>query len=144
MRVVLESHQDGQFRGFLPRAGTWEVAVAGKSKRVLWNGSVDVPKPQCLREAWLELDLDPGKLGGKVVDRAGCGQEGVGVEVLRREGSSLRYPAARTGPDGTFRRVAAPGRLALRARDQGRAFLPVWVEVRVGRPPQVALVMEDE
>ncbi|MCS7183223.1 MAG: hypothetical protein NZ869_08980 [Thermoanaerobaculum sp.] len=79
------------------------------------------------------------------MDRAGCGQEGVGVEVLRREGSSLRYPAARTGPDGSFRRVAAAGRPALRAQDQGRALLPGWVEVRADRPPEeVVLVVEDE
>lgn len=112
-KVVLEANDDGYFEGFIPRPGIWNVAVAGKRKRVVWDGVVEVPVPKGQKPAWIEIIVASTTVSGRVVDAQGNGQGGVTVEVLPELPSGTKYPAARTREDGSFAVRVSSGRFFL-------------------------------
>lgn len=120
-KVVFEANDDGYFEGFLPRPGKWNVAVAGKKKKVVWDGEVEVPVSRGPKPAWIEVTIASTAVSGRVVDAQGNGQGGVTVEVLPELPSGTKYPAARTGEDGSFEVRVSSGRFFLQARQGHRA-----------------------
>lgn len=129
-KVVLEANDDGYFEGFLPRTGRWKVAVAGKKKRVVWDGVVDVPVSQGPKPAWIDIIVASTAVSGRVVDSQGNGQGAVTVEVLPELPSGTKYPGARTREDGSFEVRVSPGRFFLQARQGRRASPPRMISVR--------------
>lgn len=146
IKVVLEANSDGDFEGFLPRPGSWRVAVAAKGKKpMVWNTVVEVPPPRGNKPSWVDLSVSAGEVSGWVRDTEGTPQAGAIVEVYTPDHPGIPYPGTRADEDGRFHLVAPPGRVLLQARHHRRASPPVEVTVKAGEPLKaVELVLAEQ
>ncbi|GBC80683.1 hypothetical protein HRbin09_01928 [bacterium HR09] len=146
VKVVLEANDEGYFEGFLPRPGSWHVAVAPKRQnRMVWDTEVDVAPQRGKNPSWVDLSLQSSRVSGWVRDPHGSPQGGAVVEVSPLEHPGMPYPGARTAEDGRFSASAPPGRVLLRARYQRWASPPVEVTLKAEEALQgVELVLAEQ
>lgn len=70
--IRTESGEDGEFRGELPRAGLWKVAVHGMAPKVSREVSVEVPETKDGIPARIDIALPATLLRVRVVDASGA------------------------------------------------------------------------
>jgi len=113
--VSLTSDENGEFSGFLPREGLWDVRVLPQTRDayVIKRG-VEVKRRGDLPYARVDVVLPGGRIAGNVVDRTGKVWPEPSSVVLYRDG--LAEATARVDSDGKFGFFGlAPGAVALRA-----------------------------
>lgn len=66
--VSLQSNEDGEFQGFLPRAGAWDVSVQSESPPVKASLGVEVRRSEQESESSVDIALPNSSLTGRVVD----------------------------------------------------------------------------
>lgn len=144
VKVVLQANEEGSFEGFLPRAGSWEVAIVVRPRGVLWRGEVEVPAPRGGKPSWVEINVASARVSGRVVDGEGTAQPRAALWVQPIDPPSSPFPAGRTREDGSFTCELPPGRLTLQAQSGERVSPPRPLNLKTGEHARgVELVVED-
>lgn len=142
--LALESDEKGDFSGFLPREGLWQVDVAAADPVILRTlRGIEVRRPKGRRAARVDLELPDGRASGTVVDAQG---EPVRGAVVRLEiPERIEQADQESGEDGRFAFRGLPaGTVRLSAATQFRRSKPA--EIRLdGRSaaPAVRLTLRD-
>lgn len=141
--VRLLSDDEGEFFGYLPRDGRWQVEVLaeqyGVSRRLQ---GVEVRKRSGAGSAKVELQLPATEIGGVVVDRAGTGQARARVTLVSEEAAEFQTTTSDFEGFFTLRGVA-PGTGFVVAETAGKSSPREKVAVlEDAATPSVRLVVE--
>lgn len=136
VRVEMRSDERGEFRGHLPRAGKWRVAIRRAGERAPALLDVDVPD-----DGTLTIELPDTSVSGIVLDSRG--------ELVARARVTMLIPGtavtARTDFSGRFAFESVPfGRrtLSATAPDGTEASQPVEIDVTPEMPAQHAVELK--
>lgn len=142
-RVPLTSNEEGRFRGFLPRAGAWDVLVMGLRQKVSWAGQVEVPQPVGGEPAHVSLRVAGREVRGIVVNEDGTPQSQAHVVLQPVAGSYFYHPGDVTDADGRFRLTGLPeGAFAVRAEYRDRTSEPTVIRLKgTEEAPELRLVL---
>lgn len=146
-RVCMDADQKGQFRGFLPAAGEWEVEVR--------EGDTEIPAESLRvaagkRRVVHHVELPNTVVRGKVVMESGEGVAGAQVRAFRIAAKSERERKANavavSARDGSFElRGLPPGMWDFAATTAVGASDGILLELGEDRePPLVVLVVRKE
>lgn len=139
--VEMESDAEGNFTGYLPHGGSWDVEVSAHVPPLRWRErTVEVEVED--GRAVLDLVFPDTRLGGVVVDEAGEAQHRATVTVEDPSGAGISVDIE-TDAAGEFRfHGLSEGRHSVRAGSTGNRRSAVHeVDLREGAEPRLTLVL---
>ena len=132
--LIFESDDEGEFEGHLPRAGAWHVHVFSEDppvESVLQKVQVDTGVDGS--SATVQIELQAGRLTGRVVDEQGRGQRGY-VNLTPLAAGDQFFDQVTTDSTGRFDAGGLSfGDYAIRAHAGGRQSRSVVVSLSEAR-----------
>ncbi len=142
VQIPIKSDDDGEFGGFLPKAGDWDVFIESAKPKVDRTVSVEVELDEGDRYAEVEIALPDTVVRGKVSDTRGRAVPGAIVKATEMSRGAVTWE--KSDEDGRFSfHGFAEGALALDATvAEDVSSDPVTVQVSENIvPPEVELVV---
>lgn len=130
-RIVMESGEEGEFGGYLPEAGEWEVYVESDLAQVSSTVFVDVDRDED-GAATLTIELPDTRVEGRVVDERRRGVEGATVKAVDADSGMITWRTSRS--DGEF---------GFRGLDEGALVIDASLGEGLSSDPAILSLSED-